>query len=145
MVDPLISSCLLESNMLLAALLLSLAVQPQAQPHITDSHIPDASLVEMVEARAVMPNGAGPLATFDRTYTQVMLDGQDVLVGQLRDHRMTEEIARAEHRELPPPIRRALIGDMVPAFDGGCGILTLFYEIEANTPPRIVCNPQGPR
>ena len=128
--------------MQLTALIMSLAAALQPpQPRMADNHIPDAALVARVEAAAVMPNGAEPLASYDRAYTQARIDGKDMLLGQLIHHSMMEEIARARHQALPPPIRRVLMGDMVAVFDGGCGILTLIYEVGANRPPRVICNP----
>jgi hypothetical protein len=125
----------------LAALLLSMAVALQTSPpNITDNRVPDAELVARVEAAAVMPDGAAPLASYDRIYTRARIDGKDLLLGQLIHHSMMEEIARTQHLALPPPIRRGLMGDMLPVFDGGCGILTLIYEIGANSPPRLSCN-----
>ena len=119
------------------------AMQP-AEQNMTDNRVPDATLVARAEAAAVMPNGAGPIASYARTYTQARVDGKDMLFGQFIDRRFMEEFARDHHQASPPPIRRVLFDDMIPAFDGGCAILTLFYEIEANAPPRIVCN-GGPR
>src|SRR5689334_6914802 len=117
------------------ALILSMAAAlQQARPNITDNRVPEAALVARAEAAAVMPNGAAPIASYDRIYTRARIDGKDMLLGQLIHHGIMEEIARSQHQALPPPIRRALIGDMLPVFDGGCGILTLVYEIGANSP-----------
>lgn len=112
-------------------------------PTISDNRVPDARLVSRVEAQVIMPDGAGPLNSYDRSYTQAKIDGKDYLLGQMIDHTIVQEFASHGH-PLPPPVRRVLIDEIMPAFDGGCAILTLTYEIGSAEKPKLFCNPDGP-
>ncbi|MDH7975247.1 hypothetical protein QH494_23935 [Sphingomonas sp. AR_OL41] len=124
--------------------LFALMGSSQADPVITDNRIPDGAVVAAMEARIVMPTGAEPLEKYDRKYTQARVDGKDMILGQLIDHRLTVEIAHGGHGPLPPPVRRVLMDDIQMVFDGGCGIITVTYELGSSTPPKAFCNPQGP-
>lgn len=114
------------------------------EPKFSDNRVPGVALVSSVEARVAMPKGAGSLASYDRSYTQAKLDGKDYVLGQMIDHRLMQEFAKHGTHPLPPPVRRVLINEIMPAFDGGCAILTLTYEVGSADAPKVVCNPEGP-
>lgn len=126
------------------SVLVALAAGLSDGSNFSDNRIPDAALVSGVEAKVVMPKGAGSLASYDRSYTQAKLEGKDYVLGQMIDHRLVQEFATHGTHPLPPPVRRVLINEIMPAFDGGCAILTLTYEIGSADPPKVVCNPEGP-
>jgi hypothetical protein len=125
------------------ALLLAGAAVP-ARPAITDNRVPDAALIAQMEARIVMPQGAGPLESYDRAYTEAKVDGRDFVVGQLIDHRFTKMVAAEHGQPLPPPVQRLLMKDIIPAFDGGCMIVRLRYDVASGRAPEARCNPTGP-
>jgi hypothetical protein len=128
----------------LLSVLIALAATFSDSPKFTDNRVPDAALVSRAEAKVVMPKGAGALASYDRAYTQAKLEGKDYLLGQMIDHRLMQELAAHRAHDLPPPVRRVLMNEIVPAFDGGCAILTLTYQIDSPEPPKVLCNPEGP-
>jgi hypothetical protein len=109
-----------------------------------DSRIPDEQLISRVEREVVMPKGAGPLSSYDRSYTQVKMDRKDYVLGQMIDHRLTQMFAATGSFPVPPPVRRVLVDEIDLIFDGGCGIINLMYEVGSAAPPKVACNPQGP-
>ena len=123
---------------------LMMMVQAAASPTFANNRVPDVALVSNLEKSIVMPKGAGQLASYNRSYTEAYINGKDTIIGQMIDHGMAEMIAKSQHKPAPPPVRRALMNEIMPAFDGGCGILTVFYEVGANGAPKVVCNPDGP-
>jgi hypothetical protein len=125
-------------------LMLAAAATP-ARPAITDNRVPDAALIARMESRIAMPKGAGPLESYDSSYTEAKIDGRDFVVGQLIDHRFTKMDADQHGRPPPPPVQRVLMKDIVPAFDGGCLIVLLRYDVASGERPQIRCNPPGPR
>ena len=128
---------------MLTGFLLFSAVQV-ATPKFTDNRVPDVELISHVEKQVVMPEGAGGLPTYDRAYTEAKIDGKDYVLGQMIDHRLSEMFADHGTQPLPPPLRRVLMKDIQPAFDGGCAILMLTYEVGSMVPPKVRCNPAGP-
>lgn len=124
-------------------IMLAAAVSPE-RPAITDNRIPDAAMIERMERLIIMPKGAQPLDGYDRSYTQAKIDGRDFVVGQLIDRRFDKMLAEQLTRPVPPPVRRVLFGDMAPAFDGGCMIVRLRYDMTSGGRPQLACNPAGP-
>ena len=124
--------------------LIALAAIASDSPTFSDNRVPDEQLVSRVEVKVVMPKGAGPLASYDRSYTQAKLGDKDYVLGQMIDHRLMQEFAAHGTHPHPPPVRRVLMKEIEPAFDGGCAILTLTYQVGSAEPPKVVCNPEGP-
>lgn len=118
---------------------------PSPKPAFTENRVPDAELISSVEAKVVMPAGAEPLTSYDRAYTQAKVDGKDYILGQMIDHRLMQEFAKHGSHPLPPPVRRVLVNEITPVFDGGCAILTLTFEVGSTEPPKLFCNPPGPQ
>lgn len=130
--------------MLLAAALLSFAAQPPERAHMTNDRVPTEEAIADVEKRIVMPAGAAPLSAYDRIYTEADIDGKDTILGEMLPRAEDVQMAKSEHKPPPAPIRRVRLKEMVPAFDGGCAIILLKYDVSSNAPPRLVCNPPGP-
>lgn len=131
--------------MQLLLVMAAIAAQSVPNPRFSDNQIPDAALISKIESEIEMPQGAGPLSSYDRAYTQLKVDGRAMVVGQLIDHRFMQRVSADRNEPPPPPLRRVLEKDLVPAFDGGCLVVGVFYDIEAETKPRAICNPPGPQ
>ena len=67
----------------------------------------------------------GPVSPGDKGYIR----------RQVVDHKLMQMFAAHGTHPLPPPVRRVPKKEIEPAFDGGCAILTLAYEVGATKPP----------
>lgn len=124
---------------------LMIAQAAAARPSVTDNRIPETELIAKLESRIVMPQGANALGSYNRAYTEATVNGKVMVFGQMIDHDLAGRIARDRHQPAPPPIRRALMKEIQPAFDGGCLIVNVIYEVGADSVSKIFCNPAGPQ
>ncbi|RZZ88322.1 hypothetical protein [Pseudoxanthomonas winnipegensis] len=107
--------------MLLAALLMSACTGPGAQ------HLDDAQLVKTLEQQVRLPKDASPLSDYTRYYT---LTADGMLVGvYVKDFDGGDRQAHlVSKREMP------LI------LDGGCSVINVRYDPDANKVLRVFCN-----
>jgi hypothetical protein len=68
-----------------------------------------------------------------------------MVFGQMIDRTLAEQVARDRRQPPPPRIRRALMKEIQPAFDGGCMIVNVIYDVRADSVAKIFCNPAGPQ
>lgn len=97
----------------------------------------------MIESKVVMPRGASPLADYDRfymlrTFTPKGLRPRDVVEGRF----MSKEIGVGYRRT--PPANATPVPGIPDAFtierggtlpnvaDGGCNIVTIFFDVSTN-------------
>lgn len=109
----------------------------QAMP--ADNRVPEAEAIERLEARIVMPAGAGALDEYDRVYTEVRRDGRRTILGQFTKRSLSEAIARSRGKPPPPPILRGLLSDLSQFKDGGCATLSLTDDVGSGTAPSVSC------
>jgi hypothetical protein len=127
------------------ALLVSFFLVHNASPRMTANRVPSDEVIMELERRAKLPAGASGLAEYTRYYTEADVDGRPTIFGQMIESRLVLEIARITGRPTPPPIVRGLEADIPGAGDGGCGVLNVIFDPNGSKPPRIFCNPTGPR
>ena len=106
----------------LIPLLVGTASAPPADPN---------AIMDRIEAGVTMPPGASPLAVYDRFYAWEDRDDsvQKVLATFVRGERPQRHWVR--QNELPLVL------------DGGCGIVTLTYDVDADRIERVECNSDG--
>ena len=98
-----------------------------------DVPFPDADeLIARIEARIVLPPGAGPLQSYTRTYSR-----QDPNRGPTRDGIVYGVLERIG--DGPRVARWSEAPAMTPA-DGGCAVVTLRYSLARNAIEDIRCN-----
>jgi len=88
-------------------------------------------IMDRIEARIVMPAGASPLTLYGRYYAWEPRDDgvRKVLGTYVRGERPERHWVR--QNELPLVL------------DGGCGIVTLTYDPDADRIERVECNSDG--
>lgn len=89
------------------------------------------ALMDRIEARISMPPGASPLALYERYYAwEAREDGVRKVFGTyVRGHGSGRHWVN--QNELPL------------VMDGGCGIVTLTYDVDADRVERVECNGDG--
>ncbi|SEM20168.1 hypothetical protein SAMN05428989_3346 [Pseudoxanthomonas sp. GM95] len=107
--------------MLLAALLMSACTGPDVR------RLDGAQLMKTLEQQVTLPKGASPLSDYTRYYT---LTNDGMLVGiYVKDFDGGDRQAHlASEREMPI------------FFDGGCSVIEVQYDPDANKVLRIRCN-----
>jgi len=96
----------------------------------TGSWRPDRSLIAEIEAKLVMPEGAGPLSGYARQYTGVTEGGRAKVRGSF--------IAYGFVPRSTPPV--TIVKELVPLIeDGGCAVVNLEFDV-ASTEMRLACN-----
>jgi len=132
-------------------LLVSAAVAaPKGQPPT----IIGPETVQLIESKVVMPGGADPLAHYDRyymlrTFTPKGMGPRDVVEGRF----MSKEIGIGNRRNRPaeaktvPGIPDAFTierGGMLPnVADGGCSVVTIFFDVATGNLLEIVQEYEG--
>lgn len=78
-----------------------------------------------------MPKGAGPITDYARYYTAEMHGERPVVVGVMLDR----SIARVEPGVYIVPRKRLPL-----VADGGCGVVTIWYDAERDMILYVECN-----
>lgn len=94
--------------------------------------LPEAEpMMDRIEAAIAMPAGAGPLADYGRYYAlESRTDG-------------VRKVVAVYVRE-PSPRRHWVDQNALPlVMDGGCDIVTLTYDFDADRIERVECNGEG--
>lgn len=108
------------------------AAQPSGRRIGADIPFADANeLIPSIEARIVMPQGAGPLDSYTRTYSRgaAGMPAQDGYVYGVLD------------RTTPGPrVARWSEAPVAEPMDGGCGVVTLRYSLARAAFDYIRCN-----
>ena len=98
-----------------------------------DVPFPDANeLIAHIEAKVVLPPGAGPLQSYTRTYSR-----QDPDRGPPRDGYVYGVLERVGDG---PRIARWVEQPVMAPADGGCAVVTLRYSIARDAIEEIRCN-----
>lgn len=92
---------------------------------------PDA-IMDRIEAVVTLPPGASPLPTYDRFYAlEERDDGVRKVLGTFMRGQPQQQRHWVEQSELPL------------VMDGGCDIVTLTYDVDADRIERVECNGEG--
>ena len=90
-------------------------------------------LMDEIERQVRLPEGAGPLASYARYYAW-----------QQRDDGYRKVVAVFERLTGAPPGRRWVAETDFPlAMDGGCGLISLSYDVTARRIEHVACNGEG--
>jgi hypothetical protein len=94
--------------------------------------------IAVLEASAIMPDGAAPLDSYARFYSVLpnSIEGTFVhsdMLGHVLDRRVVQ-------RRLAPNVFLVDPANLPIIMDGGCGVLTLQYDRQRRERVRPVCN-----
>lgn len=94
--------------------------------------LPEAeSVMTRIERAVAMPNGAGPLGVYGRYYTwESRADG-------------VRKVLAVYVREASPQRHWVNQNELPLVMDGGCDIVTLTYDHDADRIERVECNGEG--
>lgn len=94
---------------------------------------PDANeLIAGIEARIVLPEGAGPMESYSRTYSRESWNDEGYEEGYVFG--VLESVSDR------PGTASWLEGPVSAPMDGGCGVVTLRYDLSSATFDYIRCN-----
>ncbi|MBI1361710.1 MAG: hypothetical protein GC155_15640 [Alphaproteobacteria bacterium] len=132
-------------KLLTAALLTSgVALAAAAQTPQTGSDAPvDPALVAKIEQTAVLPTGALKLADYDRYYgratmpflTKDSAGDHDVIAGVWLKRGAFGPVQRGAREIAGDAGAYAIVGDgnLPLVFDGGCNVITLYFDLKTQT------------
>ena len=87
-------------------------------------------LMDQIERQVRLPEGAGPLASYARYYAW-----------QQREDGFRKVVAVYENLTGAPPGRRWVADTEFPlVMDGGCGFISLSYDLAAQRVEHVTCN-----
>src|SRR5260221_8208949 len=92
----------------------------------TPPNYPNPAQVARVERVVVLPRGASPLGRYARYYSLETVDGRAVIVG----YYLLGEAEPGIHYGNSP----------VTVMDGGCGVVTVVFDLRSNTVSSAYCN-----
>lgn len=99
------------------------------QAAVSADWLPTADMIAKLEATVRMPKGAGALSAYDRYYTGLVQQGRRVVEAVY----VSASAGRGQSHIVP--------GDKMPGIaDGGCSVVSLYYDVQAGTVGEPVCN-----
>jgi hypothetical protein len=105
------------------------APQPPAQT--TNTGAEQEAIMDRIERDIRLPDGAGPLAAYARSYAW-----------QQRGDGVRKVVAVYENLTGAPAGRRRWVAetDLPLVLDGGCGLISLSYDVAAQRIEHVTCN-----
>ncbi len=90
--------------------------------------------IATMEARAQMPRGAEALQAYDRYYAPQRIEDRNVVRGVFLLRSSFGDIDRAGMTAVPdrPNVYRGAVEDIPVVADGGCAVVTMYFDIESN-------------
>jgi hypothetical protein len=102
----------------------------QAAPGPAGTDAGEQAIMDRIEREIRLPEGAAPLATYARSYAW-----------QQREDNVRKVVAVYENLTGAPAGRRWATGNEFPlVLDGGCGLITLSYDVAARRIEHVTCN-----
>jgi hypothetical protein len=90
-------------------------------------------LMDQIERQVRLPEGADPLASYERSYAW-----------QQREDGLRKVVAVYENLTGAPPGRRWVADTDFPlVMDGACGFISLSYDLAAQRIEHVTCNGEG--
>ena len=91
------------------------------------------ALMDRIEREVRLPEGAGPLASYSRSYAW-----------QQREDGLRKVVAVYDNLTGAAPGRRWVTETDFPlVMDGGCGLISLSYDVAARRIEHVTCNGEG--
>lgn len=90
--------------------------------------------IATIEAQAQMPRGAEALEAYDRYYAVQRSEGRDVVRGVFLLRSLFGDIDRAGMTAVRdrPNVYRGAAEDIPIVADGGCAVVTMYFDIQSN-------------
>ena len=121
---------------------IELAAAAQTPATVSDAPV-DPTLVAKIEETAVLPTGALKLADYDRYYGRATMPfltknssgERDVIAGVWLRHGVYGPVQRGAQAVAGVSGAYAIVGDgnLPLVFDGGCNVITLYFDLKTKT------------
>ena len=98
--------------------------------------VPTIDAVRHVESKVNLPDGAKSMGAYVRFYTGVVENGRKVIEGVYLVRAVVEDMHRTVHGDVNIVAAR----DMPFINDGGCLMVTVYFDVASDAITRIRCN-----
>lgn len=98
--------------------------------------VPSTAAVQHVEAMVRLPTGAKAMGAYVRFYTGVVDRGRKVIEGVYLVRRVVADM----HRTVPGDVNIVAANEMPFINDGGCYMITVYYDVATDTITTVGCN-----
>jgi hypothetical protein len=102
--------------------------------------LPDRTLVQALEGRITMPEGAGPMVDYARFYSAEQRGTHRIVVGIFVINYPADTTGT---NAVPPGAYIVTRRELPAVLDGGCRVVTIQYDVELDSIRSVSCNGVG--